>query len=180
MNKLYVIGIGPGAEDQMTRKALDILRDVDVIAGYGVYVELVKPLFPDKEYLVTPMRKEVDRCRMALDAAKEGRSVAMISSGLPGILAGIMLSLAVLALGKGTMEKALLRTDLPGPMRKLVPKRAFATRMENVSSAVKRNLYKSFENEKNEEITTRMVDETSAQIELCLTKMAEIVEIPLG
>ena len=109
-----------------------------------------------------------------------GSGVAMISSGLPGILAGIMLSLAVLALGKGTMEKALLRTDLPGPMRKLVPKRAFATRMENVSSAVKRNLYKSFENEKNEEITTRMVDETSAQIELCLTKMAEIVEIPLG
>ena len=81
MNKLYVIGIGPGAEDQMTRKALDILRDVDVIAGYGVYVELVKPLFPDKEYLVTPMRKEVDRCRMAIDAAKEGRTVAMISSG---------------------------------------------------------------------------------------------------
>ena len=96
MNKLYVIGIGPGAEDQMTRKALDILRDVDVIAGYGVYVELVKPLFPDKEYLVTPMRKEVDRCRMAIDAAKEGRTVAMISSGDAGVygMAGLCLGLA--------------------------------------------------------------------------------------
>ena len=96
MNKLYVIGIGPGAEDQMTRKALDILRDVDVIAGYGVYVELVKPLFPDKEYLVTPMRKEVDRCRMAIDAAKEGRTVAMISSGDAGVygMAGLCLELA--------------------------------------------------------------------------------------
>ncbi len=96
MNKLYVIGIGPGAEDQMTRKALDILRDVDVIAGYGVHVELVKPLFPDKEYLVTPMRKEVDRCRMAIDAAKEGRTVAMISSGDAGVygMAGLCLELA--------------------------------------------------------------------------------------
>ena len=96
MNKLYVIGIGPGAEDQMTRKALDILRDVDVIAGYGVYVELVKPLFPDKEYLVTPMRKEVDRCRMAIDAAKVGRTVAMISSGDAGVygMAGLCLELA--------------------------------------------------------------------------------------
>ena len=96
MNKLYVIGIGPGAEDQMTRKALDILRDVDVIAGYGVYVELVKPLFPDKEYLVTPMRKEVDRCRMAIDAAKAGRTVAMISSGDAGVygMAGLCLELA--------------------------------------------------------------------------------------
>ena len=96
MNKLYVIGIGPGAEDQMTRKALDILRDVDVIAGYGVYVELVKPLFPDKEYLVTPMRKEVDRCRMSIDAAKEGRTVAMISSGDAGVygMAGLCLELA--------------------------------------------------------------------------------------
>ena len=96
MNKLYVIGIGPGAEDQMTRKALDILRDVDVIAGYGVYVELVKPLFPDKEYLVNPMRKEVDRCRMAIDAAKEGRTVAMISSGDAGVygMAGLCLELA--------------------------------------------------------------------------------------
>ena len=109
-----------------------------------------------------------------------GSGMTLISSGLPGILAGIMLSLAVLALGKGSMEKALLRTDIPAPMRRLVPKKAFAGRMESISGSVKKNLYKSFENEKNEEITTRMVNETSQQIELCLTKMAEIVEIPLG
>ena len=96
MNKLYVIGIGPGAPDQMTRRAMDILAGVDVIAGYGVYVDLVKPLFPEKEYLVTPMRKEVDRCRMAIDAAREGRTVAMISSGDAGVygMAGLCLELA--------------------------------------------------------------------------------------
>ena len=96
MNKLYVIGIGPGDAAQMTGKAMDALRAVDVIAGYGVYVELVKPLFPEKEYLVTPMRREVDRCRMAIDAALEGRTVAMISSGDAGVygMAGLVLELA--------------------------------------------------------------------------------------
>ena len=96
MNKLYVIGIGPGDAGQMTGKAMDALKEVDVIAGYGVYVELVKPLFPEKEYLVTPMRREVDRCRMAIDAAMEGRTVAMISSGDAGVygMAGLVLELA--------------------------------------------------------------------------------------
>ncbi len=96
MNKLYVIGIGPGEPGQMTQKAMDTLRSVDVVAGYGVYVDLVKPLFPEKEYLVTPMRKEVDRCRMALDAAAEGKTVAMISSGDAGVygMAGLCLELA--------------------------------------------------------------------------------------
>ena len=71
MNKLYVVGIGPGEADQMTKKAMDALRASDVIAGYGVYVDLVKPLFPEKEYLTTAMRKEAVRCRMAVDAAME-------------------------------------------------------------------------------------------------------------
>ena len=44
---------------------------------------------------------------------------------------------------------------------------------------LKANFYESLEEEKNEEITSRMVEEISQQIEQCLTKMAEIVEIPL-
>ena len=85
MNKLIVVGIGPGNAEDMTVRAMRALEKCDVIAGYGVYTDLVKPLFPDKEYLVTPMRKEAERCRMAIDAAKEGRTVAMISSGDAGV-----------------------------------------------------------------------------------------------
>lgn len=85
LNKLYVVGIGPGAADQMSVKALRALQSCDVIAGYGVYADLVKPLLPEKEYLVTPMRKEVDRCRMAIDCALSGRTTAMISSGDAGV-----------------------------------------------------------------------------------------------
>lgn len=85
LNKLYVVGIGPGAADQMTVKAMRVLESCEVIAGYGVYVDLVKPMLPEKEYLVTPMRKEVDRCKMAIDCAMTGKTVAMISSGDAGV-----------------------------------------------------------------------------------------------
>lgn len=96
LNKLYVVGIGPGAADQMTIRAMRTLEQCDVIAGYGVYVDLVKPLLPDKEYLVTPMRKEAERCRMAIDCAMTGRSVALISSGDAGVfgMAGLLCEMA--------------------------------------------------------------------------------------
>ena len=96
LNKVYVVGIGPGAADQMTVRAMRALESCDVIAGYGVYVDLVKPLLPDKEYLVTPMRKEVDRCRMAIECALSGKTTAMISSGDAGVygMAGLIYELA--------------------------------------------------------------------------------------
>lgn len=88
--------MGPGSYDQMTIRAAQALQEAQVIAGYSVYVELVKPHFPNKEYLVTPMRKEADRCRMAIDAACAGKSVAMISSGDAGVygMAGLIYELA--------------------------------------------------------------------------------------
>ena len=96
LNKLYVVGIGPGAAEQMTMKALRVLESCEVIAGYGVYVDLVKPMLPEKEYLVTPMRKEAERCRMAIDCALAGKTVAMISIGDAGVygMAGLIYELA--------------------------------------------------------------------------------------
>lgn len=96
MSKLYVVGIGPGSAEDMTVRAMHALDDAQVIAGYGVYTDLVKPLFPDKEYLATPMRKEAERCRMAIEAAQSGKSVAMISSGDAGVygMAGLILEMA--------------------------------------------------------------------------------------
>lgn len=92
MNKIYVIGIGPGDYDNMTIKADKILRKCDVIAGYQVYVELVKEHYPDKEFLTTPMKQEALRCKMAFEEARTGKTVAMISSGDAGIygMAGLM------------------------------------------------------------------------------------------
>ena len=96
MNKRYVVGIGPGRPEEMTLRAARALEACDVIAGYGVYVELVKPLFPGKEYIVTPMRQETERCRMAIDSARAGRTTAVISSGDAGVygMAGLICELA--------------------------------------------------------------------------------------
>ena len=96
MNKLYVVGIGPGAPGEMTLRAREALERAEVIAGYGVYADLVRPMYPDKEYLITPMRRESERCRAAVEAAYAGRTVAMISSGDAGVygMAGLVLELA--------------------------------------------------------------------------------------
>lgn len=96
LNKLYVVGIGPGAPEDMTLRAKNALEDAQVIAGYGVYVDLVRPMFPEKEYLTTAMRRESERCRMAIDAACGGKTVAMISSGDAGVygMAGLIYELA--------------------------------------------------------------------------------------
>lgn len=96
LTKLYVVGIGPGAPEHMTRRAMQALESAQIIAGYGVYADLIRPLFPDKEYLVTPMRRETDRCRMAIDAALQGKIVAMISSGDAGVygMAGLLCEMA--------------------------------------------------------------------------------------
>lgn len=95
MAKIRVVGIGPGDYEEMTVKAVNALNACDVIVGYHVYVDLVKAHFPDKAFFTTPMRREVDRCKMALDMAREGRDVAMICSGDAGIygMAGLIYEL---------------------------------------------------------------------------------------
>lgn len=101
-------------------------------------------------------------------------------AGPEGIIVGVIASAVILILGKEKMEAKLLETDIPTPMRKLIPKNTFKSRMDNISADVKKNFYASLEQEKNAEITERMVSEISSQIEQTLIKMAEVVEIPLG
>lgn len=97
MNKLYVVGIGPGEYEQMTIKAANALKESDVIIGYTVYVDLVKEHFPGKEFMTTPMKKEVDRCVLAFEEAKKGKTVSMICSGDAGVygMSGLMYEVGV-------------------------------------------------------------------------------------
>ena len=85
MSKLYVVGIGPGKVEGMTYEAAQALGESDVIVGYTVYVDLVKDRFPDKTFLTTPMRREVERVELALAEAAKGKTVAMVCSGDPGV-----------------------------------------------------------------------------------------------
>ena len=96
MSKLSVVGIGPGSFEAMTQRARQALADCDVIVGYTVYVELVKAHFADKEFLTTPMRKEVERCSLAFERAAAGQNVAMICSGDAGVygMSGLIFELS--------------------------------------------------------------------------------------
>ena len=109
-----------------------------------------------------------------------GSGIALISSGPVGIAAGFSLSFLVLLLGKDKMEDALLSMNIPKPARKLVPRKSIENRMDSLTATVKENLYRTLEEDRNEEISARMTEEISHQIEECLTRMAEVVEIPLG
>lgn len=85
MAKVFVVGIGPGNYENMTVRADRALAECDVIVGYPVYVDLVKDRYPGKELVSTPMTQEARRCQMALELARDGKTVALVCSGDSGI-----------------------------------------------------------------------------------------------
>ena len=94
-HEIYIVGMGPGREEDMTQEALTVLDSCDVIVGYTVYLNLLGERFLGKTFLSTPMRQEVERCRMCYEEAKKGKRVALICSGDAGIygMAGPILEL---------------------------------------------------------------------------------------
>ncbi len=94
--KVTVIGLGPGGGADLTGRARAALEECDLLVGYTAYIDLVKEDFPDKETLSTGMRREVDRCRAAVEAALTGKSVAVVCSGDSGVygMAGLVYEVA--------------------------------------------------------------------------------------
>ena len=94
--KIYVVGFGPGERPYMTQQAVDAMTQADLVVGYTTYVRLLEKQFPELQYYATPMRKETDRCRAAVEAALTGKTVALVSSGDSGIygMAGVLLEIA--------------------------------------------------------------------------------------
>lgn len=84
-NVIYIVGIGPGDEEFFTGQAKQALEKSDVIVGYTVYVDLVKAFMPDKEYMTTGMTREIERCRLCYELAKQGKTVALVCSGDAGV-----------------------------------------------------------------------------------------------
>ena len=101
-------------------------------------------------------------------------------AGPEGVLIGVIASIVVLFLGKEKMQETLLSADIPKTLRRLIPKGAFESRADSIATDIKASFYETLQKEKNDEISKRMVDEISGQIESTLVKMAEVVEIPLG
>ena len=93
--KIFAVGIGPGGNDLLSPRARKVLDEADVVVGYRPYLEMVGELTVGKELISTGMRGEVERCRKALELARAGRRVAVVSSGDAGIygMAGLLLEL---------------------------------------------------------------------------------------
>ncbi|MCI9513357.1 MAG: precorrin-3B C(17)-methyltransferase [Oscillospiraceae bacterium] len=96
MQKLTVIGLGPGAGLDLTLRAREAIESSDLIVGYTAYIALIRDAFPHKEMVSTGMKKEVDRCRLAVEAAVSGKTTAVVCSGDSGIygMAGLIYEVA--------------------------------------------------------------------------------------
>ena len=95
MAELYVVGIGPGNAGNLTGAAREAIEKAALICGYTVYADLLRPLYPEKEYYTTGMTGEIERCRHCLERAAAGETVALVCSGDAGVygMAGPVLAL---------------------------------------------------------------------------------------
>ena len=83
--RLSIIGIGPGDPKYLTAEAQEALYTSEVVVGYPLYLSLIADIIKGKTLFQTPMRQEIERCRMALDAASSGRITALVCGGDPGV-----------------------------------------------------------------------------------------------
>ncbi len=84
--KLFVVGLGPGSPDMQTPQAMVALAHAEDIVGYGPYVARI-PERPHQRIHASDNREELARARHALHLASQGRTVAVVSSGDPGVFA---------------------------------------------------------------------------------------------
>nr|MBS0021659.1 precorrin-3B C(17)-methyltransferase [Gammaproteobacteria bacterium] len=83
--RILLVGLGPGDEANMTLRARTALQAADVVIGHTTYIRLVRNLISGKQVIAKGMTAEIDRCREALEQAKEGKTVALVSSGDSGV-----------------------------------------------------------------------------------------------
>ncbi|WP_322087636.1 precorrin-3B C(17)-methyltransferase [Burkholderia sp. BCC1999] len=85
--RLTVLGLGPGAAAWLTPAARAALAEATDILGYTTYVNMAGPFRGDQRVHGTDNREEMQRARHAFELAAEGRRVAVVSSGDPGVFA---------------------------------------------------------------------------------------------
>ena len=81
---IRIIGIGP-TRDDITLRALRAIEDADVVIGYVKYIRQIEDLLEGKEVIKSGMGDEVERVELAIKKHLQGHSVALISSGDPGV-----------------------------------------------------------------------------------------------
>ncbi len=92
---IHIISTGPGDIDALSIEAKMAIDACQVLVGYKKYLTLIEPLIQDKECYYNGMKQEVKRCERALELAREGLEVGLVSGGDAGVygMAGLMLEL---------------------------------------------------------------------------------------
>ena len=95
MNKISVVGIGPGGLNEMTPRARKAIESAQVVAGYNTYIKLIEPILDGKKIIGRAMMQEVERSQLAINEALSGRDVAVVSSGDAGVygMAGLVIEM---------------------------------------------------------------------------------------
>ncbi|HAN72866.1 MAG TPA: precorrin-3B C(17)-methyltransferase [Planktothrix sp. UBA8407] len=91
--ELFLVGTGPGALDQITPAAQTAIVQADVVIGYSLYLDLIRPLLHGGQIIESyPITQERQRAERAIDLAQWGLTVAVVSSGDCGIygMAGLV------------------------------------------------------------------------------------------
>lgn len=83
--KIFLVGLGPGSQAHMTARAREAIAAADLVIGYSTYIKLVADLLDGKDVIRKGMTEELDRCHEALAAARQGKAVALVSSGDSGV-----------------------------------------------------------------------------------------------
>jgi precorrin-3B C17-methyltransferase / cobalt-factor III methyltransferase len=84
--RVLIVGLGPGAAEWITPEASAAIEAASDIVGYSPYVERLT-LRANQRVHASDNRVEMERARLALTLAVEGRKVAVVSGGDPGVFA---------------------------------------------------------------------------------------------
>jgi precorrin-3B C17-methyltransferase len=93
---LYVVGLGPGSAGLLTPDASAALAEAEAVVGYRGYLDLIEDRLTGKTVFGRELGEEVERARLALELAEQGRTVALVSTGDAGIygMGGVVWELA--------------------------------------------------------------------------------------
>jgi cobalt-precorrin 5A hydrolase/precorrin-3B C17-methyltransferase len=112
--RLTVVGLGPGDAALMVPAARAALAEATDILGYETYVKMAGPFRAEQRVYCTDNRQELERARHAFELASEGRSVAVVSSGDPGVFAMAAAVLEALEASGNARWAAVELAILPG------------------------------------------------------------------
>jgi precorrin-3B C17-methyltransferase len=112
MGKLTLVSTGAGGSRYLTNEAINAIEEADLIVAYTKYAKDLPELVEGKEVFTTPMTKEIERVQHAIDEAKKGRTVALLSNGDANVYA--MGSLVVELLDTLDLWDTIEYSALPG------------------------------------------------------------------